>query len=659
MPLNRFCEPLERRRLLSSTIVASGLPATVTDGDGTQVMVRLTGPGSVTLTPDGDAFDLTFDAAVGPTTSLLIKSRGGADGLVTLDDITAAQPLARITATGARLTGEVTLPRVGRMTVHEIDGARIDAGRIDHLQVRGDVVGATMWVRPPDSRPERRPVPPLGRLTIRGTMGDSTVDVAGTVGTVSVGAMIDSNVVAGIAWLPDAAGTFAPVLPRSRPDEERFFAKPDEGISDRLKEVRAALRDFTGHFTIRSLTVTGRVRAPLAFAGSKVAAHDIDRITLNKVARSDDAPEYGVVAYEIGVSRYRYESLRDYRARGGDVDGRSFFNFHQLLVPPDPPEPPPGPPAVCACDSGLIGTPDSGAPSQKEAAYPVDGDLKVAMVVDSPEAAALYLLRDETIDVRSADGAVLRNEPNLPAAIYSIVGQPGVPITQSSDVLFLSTAGGPKVQLMAELLHTAYRLDVVTEFRHYADVPAGTLVDAWTPTWSPSATYQHVQHGFAGPELRAWLSAKRSDGYTSFDTVPEGFQAYTVTAPAVSGWVNLPPADDIAPALRDLGATVRVVDGAVTAITSSDAIAFRWFDRGRERTATFADGRAVADLAVQIHGARGSGYDAKLAERNGQTLVYALGHGGTVILTAPDGLAIDAAGELWQVPNLDALRKAR
>jgi hypothetical protein len=86
----------------------SSPPFTFTDGDGTEVKVKLSGNGTLNPVADGDTFDLIL-TGTDQDTKLTITSKSGGDGRATIDDISSDGAIEKISAKKTDISGDVTL----------------------------------------------------------------------------------------------------------------------------------------------------------------------------------------------------------------------------------------------------------------------------------------------------------------------------------------------------------------------------------------------------------------------------------------------------------------------------------------------------------------------------------------------------------------------
>lgn len=182
-------------------------------------------------------------------------------------------------AVGGVLTS-LTAANVGAATIHTpaaIGSITVTGNFLADVKIDG------LGVRPGSNT--------LGRLTVGGTVVGANIKVAGSMGTVTAGAFLDSSLFVG----------FTPTVP----------AEPWAGgtFQDGAK---------LGAFTVRGLK---NVTAP-AFDNSFVAADTVGTVTLKSVATDNDDILYGVMADEkitqltVTASKFRYDSKKSATAQG-------------------------------------------------------------------------------------------------------------------------------------------------------------------------------------------------------------------------------------------------------------------------------------------------------------------------------------------------------
>ena len=153
------------------------------------------------------------------------------------------------------------------------NGIVVNAATITTLKVAGNVDYTTLTLSGPSGAST---APALGTLSVGGTMDDSQLLAGGNITSVALGAMVNSDVFAGVssASLPAAAA------------------------------------DFSSLDSIGAFTITGGSTAAASFSNSNIAAWTLG--TLNLAYPDDSAngvasDSYGTLSYRVGTVTYSWK----------------------------------------------------------------------------------------------------------------------------------------------------------------------------------------------------------------------------------------------------------------------------------------------------------------------------------------------------------------
>jgi hypothetical protein len=252
-----------------------------TDIDGSIVSISLKGGGSASLqfsgattqvegkkgaTLTGTNVTLASIQLTDPSvkSKLSIKAVGGTDGGTTITSITSNAPLASIGSKTTDLAGTVNIAGfLGRADFRNVTGSTISADAIGRLTVYGAMTNSTVAL----DASFVPLIPVLGRFTVNGVMSGSKVTTAGSIGRVTIGSMVASQI------YPGRSGTDA--FPN-------------------------ALADFTVDDVLIGRVALGskKVAGP-AFDGSVIAARSMGKVGLGLVDTDNGAVPFGVTADNI------------------------------------------------------------------------------------------------------------------------------------------------------------------------------------------------------------------------------------------------------------------------------------------------------------------------------------------------------------------------
>ncbi len=210
----------------------------------------------------------------------------GADVTVT-NTLASTKPMGSVKIGGALLGGtwDISGPASG-IAAASINGGDFTATSIKTIATRGNMTGATFTL----TQPMVGKASALGKLSVTGTMSDTTIRTQANVGSVSVGAMLDSALFVGVADAYDADTNADDVLDLPRAAEN--FNPAVGGV-------------FAG---IKSLAIRGGSElVGDLFANSNVAAGTIGKATLQGAATDNGGEAFGVTSASTIKSLTLYE----------------------------------------------------------------------------------------------------------------------------------------------------------------------------------------------------------------------------------------------------------------------------------------------------------------------------------------------------------------
>ena len=228
---------------------------TYTDASGHKVTLRLTGPGSGVATFDQGSASPTSIALSGTTasSSFTITVAGGTTAVGSISD---SSSLARIAAQTTQLQGDLQIGGgIGTLRLAGASGGHMlsIASSIGRLLVAGDFSADVS-------------VGSISSINVGGTISGAQIRATGSIGSLTAGALVDSNVFAGVdpavAALPSSAAAFA------------------------------------ASSKINSVTVTGRGQT-YAVRGSNVAAASLGRISFGAVKTDNGGAQFGLAAHQL------------------------------------------------------------------------------------------------------------------------------------------------------------------------------------------------------------------------------------------------------------------------------------------------------------------------------------------------------------------------
>ena len=503
-------ELLEARRLFDASAGdvafgagAASTTATLSDGDGTAVTLTLAGPGSGTVAQDDDGRLRVALRDTTGTSSIMIKTDAGGDGLAALagvdvtgslraltaktadlhGDLTASGPVRTVwlntAADGGTITSAASLGEVrtagdlgadvrvpaGRVGSINVGGSAsslvVRAARVDRVDVQGDLSDSKVLLLPPA---DQRGPSGLGRMTVRGAIRASLVHSMADVGTVSAGAMFGSAVVAGIRFEERTSGSdiFDPILPTER-NEDPYI-------------------DFTGSYSIGAVTVSGAARdaGQFSFGDSRIAAYRVGNVKLAGVQPENGGRQFGVAGY------YVRRVQRRFGGPGGDTVSvkqptqAGWFSVEQIYEPLVYN-------AATGTYSGSGAVTISGAdfysdiPFQNVLELPADG-VEVGTVANHPTAATVRFTVGGTFEARDAQANVVAQHATLAGLALALVGTPGtsMKIVQENRAVtsylaavssvpatltFLSTSLSPELTVRLEDPSIVFRNPSGTQYR--------------------------------------------------------------------------------------------------------------------------------------------------------------------------------------------------
>lgn len=659
--MRSMVEPLEKRCLLAaaptvglgeSFTLQAGQPQYLLEADGSLVIFKLAGQGVASITPDGDAFDVSITGSTNRTAMTIVAKTG--DKTVTLDDITADAPLRAISAATARVTGDVRIPWIASLAVRSMeDGdvetsylgklvAResvsmvdIDSPFIGTMSVGGNLSNVRLALRPTsDDQPHG-----LRKLAVRGSMTDSTIDALTDIGTVSAAAMHNSTVAAGVRWEYDVVNnSFVAVLPKGEKDTSK---------SD--------VFDFTGRYKVAKVVVSGRVPDSIAFSDSRIVSHHVGRVSLNKVEIESGGTKSGVSGYRVDAVTRRFERQGAHLNR---KDVRSIdFSVNQIVEPIvfNPSTGSYG--ASFTLSSGasvtlFIGTNGPFTPHVlTPATPPLILNEQVATVSNDPAGASgVYLITDGSYVVRNSAGDVLASSTSLAALIDGLIGLADKSIKAIGTKVLRSTSVGPVVELVESAMGRSYTV-MVDEALYNAraqQLNSGlSLSDKHS--WR-NGIYFNSLTGSYEQVHRSFLIPNASNGTESYraPSTSELFEAMRTGGRTVESFDAMRLKQDDAP-LR-LG--VRYDFGVQSEITIVAGLLIEVQpDEGDAYVATTVSQALYGDGSKERAGGSRRVY-AQYEEVNGQSFIYGLRGGGTTVYWMGGENILDPHGNVLSIPSV-------
>ena len=208
---------------------------------------------------------------------IILGDSGGRVSAVNLGDLTdvtidVANPLRKAIFGDVQDTALSTVARIALLTARQWVGGEITADSIGSFKVTGSGL-------PGDLTADVIVVDGLGTLDVKGTIGDSVIRVGGNVGKVKAGAMIDSELLIGLA------------------DDVGALPEDDDDFGDLLPSL--------GSLDIKGLA--GADADETFFSNSNVAAWNLGKVTLRNVLTDtpDSDEPFGLAGHRI-TSYKRY-----------------------------------------------------------------------------------------------------------------------------------------------------------------------------------------------------------------------------------------------------------------------------------------------------------------------------------------------------------------
>jgi hypothetical protein len=402
----------------------------------------------------GQANGLTIDA---PSAGFsFIKADNWLDGSTPVQ-ITAAS-LARLQVGGKGAAGDfqadITAGGIGRVTIARNATFTLRADSAQNISINGDLSDSKLVFIPAAGASGKQG---LGKLTVGGTMRNTWIQALSNIGSVRAGAMIDSNLMAGIRFTESSPGVFEQMLPKSTPSPKY---------------------DFTGTYAIKSVSVGGLTGRDFSFSNTRIAAYNIGNVTLNGVEAHNNDREFGVSAYKLRRVSRRFggpdAGLTNQENPKTDFvirqifrpltfrPGNGYGNYY-------------GGPTGSSASSGTfitIGT-------TVDPTGIGENGTQLGTVTGGAAGEAIYLMRDGSYQARNNEGLVMASTSQLSALILQVVGAPGtsIKVVDQDTVLFLSTSVGPRILMSRSNLGHAYA-DYSSAPQHTYDV--GTPADLAT-----------------------------------------------------------------------------------------------------------------------------------------------------------------------------------
>lgn len=271
---------------LTGSVSISGSLAKLTLGNVTASAagqsISIGAAGGSTIVTLGNVTDERFSTA-GAIASLSVRSwlNSGTKGNVAI----SATSIGSIKSTGD-FAADVATGAIGAVKVGgSITGGTWTTGSIANLKVTGGISNTTLNLSATGSTD-------LGSLTVGHIVSGSNITSAGSVGKVTVGAFLSSELLAGV----------------------------DGSVST----LPSAATDFTADASILSFTVKANA-SPFSFAASDVAAATIGKVSLAKVNPDNAGTQFGIAAKSLagfnnkGVIKWTSKQPTSLLAPDGDL----------------------------------------------------------------------------------------------------------------------------------------------------------------------------------------------------------------------------------------------------------------------------------------------------------------------------------------------------
>lgn len=245
-------------------------PVQFQDTDGDAVSIKLAGPGSGTIELVNKALQIELTGTT-VKSKLTVRSTGGA--AVTLTKLNVEDLKSFKAPTVLASHAEITGRYLGDLSLASMDETRLRAQSVRSLKLSGSMKSSRIRLVPDDD------MLGLGKLLINGAMENSNVDALADIGTVRVGGMFSSAIIAGVRYKQDDAGTFVQFLPL---DEKK---------------------DFTGTYAIGNVKITGAAQQrwrDSSFIDSRIAAYNLGDVRLTDAIEHNNGRELGVAGYSVG-----------------------------------------------------------------------------------------------------------------------------------------------------------------------------------------------------------------------------------------------------------------------------------------------------------------------------------------------------------------------
>jgi hypothetical protein len=282
-------EPVEPRRLFAATLIQDGSPATLVDADGSSVLIRMEGPG--TLSADLSSGKLALAATdTSMETQLWVDVTGG-DGAALLGKVSFPTDIGGIHAPDVKIRGRFSARIIGQLEVGDIRGSTLNVvaindlscaavsnslmggDRLGNVEIAGAVAGSRVYAMPADDKRIA-----ITSLSVGGTVSDSTIYALGDISTISLGSLIRSNLTAGVRF--------------SETSTNQRLIQPIPAKVDGNQ-----LHDFTGKYGISNITITGIGAAQSSMVDSVIGAYQIGTVNIARLGAIDRAG--GIGAYSI------------------------------------------------------------------------------------------------------------------------------------------------------------------------------------------------------------------------------------------------------------------------------------------------------------------------------------------------------------------------
>jgi hypothetical protein len=442
-------ESLEQRQLLS-VVADQAHTATLQDDDGSIITIRIDGHGTATADNVRGGFSLSLTNTDNKTALWLDVTGGnksaiarsvsvrGSIGAIHARAVELAGPLSTKSIESLDVRGltnaSINSGWIGAITAGRIGGSVIAADRIGTLIVAGDMTSSRIHVSPGHDDQIA-----IRSAIIAGTISNSTIFALGDIGSVSAGAMLRSNVTAGVIFSGDStADHLIQPLPNRHSGEDLY--------------------DFSGKYNIGRVSVSGT--RPVAFSETNIGAYEISNVSLANVdGTSKAASEFGVAAFAIGRVNRTFDTAN--ASLNAQQNTSTRFTVRQLQKPLTF-NPTTGT-YTGSSSSGVITLTNSGRFNGDVIAVNISTVVPLPSTglqigtVENHRARTLFVAKDGRYELRNRNGNAIARSSNLGLLIDGLFADAHMPIkverpSTLGDATFRTTSVGPALHLTQDFL---------------------------------------------------------------------------------------------------------------------------------------------------------------------------------------------------------------